>query len=297
MGDILRDRRKFSFARVECEFLRDPEINPQLKTLYSLLITYGPARIFPGHETLAKCLNVSRQTTIIWLKKLKNLHLIDWKRTGRSNEYEILGYDHHIANKNDVKPELHQMSSKTDISCKPGFTRSRSMKPDPSNQKKTSSPDDSLWPTDSNFPPREETTEEKPITATDPLTLAAECALRSEGKKSWTVTADAGGADPYQDGPLKAACAILRIDSDSLAEEEKRTWARQLRRITKAVKGGTPRLFVEACKAWSSAYEWKGKSGAPYSNVFRGAFPDDMAMLMRQVKSGTAHTAEVRISN
>lgn len=157
--------------------------------------------------------------------------------------------------------------------------------------------EEQLWPSHSNFSPREETTEEKPITTTDPLTLAAECASRSEGKKSWTVTADAGGADPYQDGPLKAACAILRIDPDSLAEEEKHTWARQLKRITKAVKGGTPRLFVEACKAWSSAYEWKGKSGAPYSNVFRGAFPDDLQMLMRQVKSGTVTTSEVRISN
>jgi len=99
-GDTLRDLRDVQFAMVESALLRDPSIPLPLKALYSLLITYGPDRIFPGQETLAKCLGVGRQFINEQLGKLRELQLVTWtQRPGTSNEYEILGYDHYLIEK------------------------------------------------------------------------------------------------------------------------------------------------------------------------------------------------------
>jgi len=96
---------------VEKDLLRDSTISPQCKTLYALLITYGPQNIFPGQQTLGDCLGTSRQTVSKWLGELRDRGLIDWdNRNGTSNKYYILGYDH----LQPVKQALHP--------CKPGFT-------------------------------------------------------------------------------------------------------------------------------------------------------------------------------
>jgi len=92
--DELHDERRVPFAMVESEFLKDPTFTPQEKALYSLLVTYGPQRIFPGQQTLADCLNVSRQSVIRWLNSLRSRGMIDWcNRIGTSNLYTILGYE------------------------------------------------------------------------------------------------------------------------------------------------------------------------------------------------------------
>jgi hypothetical protein len=134
---MIRDMRDLGFAQVESELLRDPTITPQCKALYGLLITYGPSRIFPGHETLAGCLGVKRRTVITWLAQLRELGLIDWKRRGStSNNYFILGYGNLLRLKlDDVIQGSQQMCNQDHNRCAPEITGSRSSYPDPVNNK------------------------------------------------------------------------------------------------------------------------------------------------------------------
>jgi hypothetical protein len=131
-----------------------------------------------------------------------------------------------------------------------------------------------------------EKTEEPP--PRDYLTDVVATYKRTKGKPSWTIPAGAGGADPYLDGPLLAACAILRITPESLAPKEQRSYASVIRTITEGVKDGTPELFIQACQMWAGyGPSWKGKTGPPYSSIRGDGFRDDMQMLMRQITSGT----------
>jgi hypothetical protein len=155
------------------------------------------------------------------------------------------------------------------------------------------------FPTDSNFSPRDDPTEQSSILEqTDPLSLAAECVKRGAAGRSWTVTGPEG-ADPYLDGPLTAACTILRISPTSLTEKEQRAYASVIRTITEGVKEGTPELFIQACQAWTKhGPVWKGKTGAPYSTVWAQGFQDDIGILMRQLQSGTITSGtHIRLTN
>jgi predicted transcriptional regulator len=268
----LRDLRGVPFAQVETELLKDPHITPQCKALYSLLVSYGPDRIFPGQETLADCLGVTRQTINTWLVKLRDLGLIGWDRRGSmSNQYYIYGYV-------NVKPDIQQMSSLDDIRCKAELTRSISTELDPSNQEE--SPIGDL--------PGEEIQKTEETPPRDYLTDVVAIYKRTKGKPSWTIPAEAGGADPYLNGPLMAACAVLRITPEALTEKEQRDYASVIRKIAEGVKDGTPELFIQACQMWSSCGPtWKGKTGPPYSSIRGDGFRDDMQILMRQITSGT----------
>jgi len=159
MSDTIRDLRDVQFAQVETDLLRDPEISTNLKALYSLLITYGPDRIFPGQDKLAACLGVTRETVNRWLKQLKDLYLVTWSpsKDAPTNEYAILGYAFHWRKRqgnDDVIVESHPSApvivgshpKEGDVivgsqgvcaqdhrGCDPTITRSRSSYPDPAN--------------------------------------------------------------------------------------------------------------------------------------------------------------------
>ena len=136
--------------------------------------------------------------------------------------------------------------------------------------------------------------------------MAAEVARRTGGKASWTV-AGPEGADPYLDGPLDAALRLLWEKRGDIDAELQTTWARQLRVIvegpakkgeTQPPKDGTPALFLKACRLWPKAYGWKeeDKDGKkkpvpPYTNVYNGAFVNDMRTLMRQIQGGKTGTS------
>ena len=137
-------------------------------------------------------------------------------------------------------------------------------------------------------PPQESILKQK-----DPISMAAEVARRTGGKASWTV-AGPEGVNPYINGPLDATCRIMGIRKGTLSDKEREQWARQLRTITEAIPDAGPDLFLRACKLWPKRYKWKDK-GAPYTNIFKGAFIDDMQMLMRQVLSGSS--SGIRITN
>lgn len=148
------------------------------------------------------------------------------------------------------------------------------------------------FPQNSNFPPREEPpAQESILTETDPLLMAAKVQERTGGKRSMTIPAAAGGADPYLDGPLSAACTIFRILPGALGEKEASMWAGKLQLITEGVKDGTPELFVQACRMWKDhGPSWKGRDCAPYSGPYSKAFGEDVQLLMRQIASGTITT-------
>ena len=87
------------------------------------------------------------------------------------------------------------------------------------------------------------------------------------------------------------------VSSPFASETQQATWARELRRITERVKGGTPELFTKAVRAWGThGPTFKGKTGAPYPNPFRKDFEQDIQHLMRQLLSETIqeyHVIEV----
>lgn len=281
----IRDLRHIQYAQVETELLRDPTISPQCKALYGLLITYGPERIFPGHQRLADCLGTSTKSIRRWLNQLRARGLIDWSRRGStSNEYTILGYANLmlIGHQRPIRSDTGDRTDRTQVTDDL----------DPVNQIQIKESPSKTFPSDSNFTPRPEAPpQESILEKTDMLSMSAEIVERTGGKKSMTVPAAAGGADPYQDGPLTAACSLFRISPESLGDDETKMWARKLQHITEAVKDGTPKLFVEACRMWADhGPAWKGKDCAPYPGPFVTAFGDDIQTLMRQIVSGTITT-------
>jgi len=134
----LRDLRDVQFAQVESGLLRDPRIPNGHARLYSILITYGPSRIFPGQTTLAKFLGVNRETVNRWMADLKRWRLITWVRRGStSNLYAILGYKDNVipdAHSDDVIAGAQKTCAEAHIKCDPTDTRSRSNDPDPLNE-------------------------------------------------------------------------------------------------------------------------------------------------------------------
>ena len=140
----LRDLRDVQFAQVESGLLRDPRIPYGHKALYSLLITYGPSRIFPGQGTLAGCLGVKRETVNRWLKEMKRCRLITWQyREGTSNLYAILGYDQYLRKVGVIleshlgttcDPTITPLCAEDHTWCDPTVTRSRSNELDQLNE-------------------------------------------------------------------------------------------------------------------------------------------------------------------
>ena len=125
----LQDKRTVPFAMVEVAFLRDPTFSTQEKAVYSLLITYGPERIFPGHQTLADQLGATRQSVIRWLNSLRERGMIDWdNREGTSNWYYILGYENV---QGGVTPVIQGCNTSDTPPCNTSDTRSRSIELDP----------------------------------------------------------------------------------------------------------------------------------------------------------------------
>jgi hypothetical protein len=261
---MIRDMRDMGYAQVESELLRDPTITPQCKALYGLLITYGPSRIFPGHETLAGCLGVKRRTVITWLTKLKALGLIDWaRREGTSNDYFILGYKNLLRLKLEGVIQGSQgVCNQDHRGCDLGDTGSRSPYPDPINKQSASADalpalttpeiveeSNDLWPGPRDGkeepPAREEEQKESILEQTDPLSMAAECAKRNGDVPSWAMNGD--GPDPWWE-PLKAFCTITHRPTDTMTGKTGKAWLRQFAKIGED-KGIPPPLMVQATTA------------------------------------------------
>jgi len=100
---ILNKTFRYGFGVTPFVILRNPKISDELKTLYILLLSYAwyNAQCFPGQETLAKDLGISRQSISKRLVKLKKLGLINWgKKRFNTNQYLL-----HIGIPEELIPE------------------------------------------------------------------------------------------------------------------------------------------------------------------------------------------------
>lgn len=254
---------------------------------------------WPTTETLAQKIRMSMRTVLRMVEQLESageLYVIHSRRNnryivrvGRNDDHirrVLVAHDYPIPDNlsydkvtyDNLSPDMCQtVTSHVTQPCHPN-------RQEPLHNRQEESPTGDLPGDDS------ELTDEPP--PRDYLTDLAAYHKRTKGKPSWTIPAAAGGADPYLDGPLVAACAILRITPESLTEKEQRSYASVIRTITEGVKDGTPELFIQACQMWAShGPTWKGKTGPPYANVRGDGFRDDMQMLMRQIISGTIEKA------
>jgi len=113
------------------------------------------------------------------------------------------------------------------------------------------------------------------------LAIRTEEAQAAEG--SWTVPAEAGGDDPWADGPVDAFCTVLaEIPPLLLADDKRRDWARKLAQIGEEWNRPpefivTPALMIKAIKAVpdDAKIGWK-----TYTNPFAGNFAHDIGPLL-----------------
>jgi hypothetical protein len=257
---------------VEAELLRDPRITPQCKALYSLLITYGPRRIFPSQQTLGKCLGVSRQTVKTWLDELKALGLITWTpRNGSSNEYDILGY----ANLQPVKPTLQGCKAQLTPPVKPTLHD-----PDPLIQiQELERPSTDVDDFSDLFdkPNGKPITTNLPATAQDPIELAAKTQEARAKEKQWTTPQ--ANADSWADKPLHGFCVLAT--RPELKESERKNWPRQLQKWAREWKA-TPDECYQCIKAIpDSEFHWM-----TFRSPFSNSFLEIMDAMISRIRAG-----------
>lgn len=119
---------------------------------------------------------------------------------------------------------------------------------------------------------------------TDPFLFAAEIEARGNGKRSWTVPAEAGGEDPYMHGPLSAACDVCEIPQDELSKDQQQSWADGLRDIAKEWRA-TPEEVTDAISRIRT--DESGVSYKSYSSPRQYSFASDVGKLI-----ATARCAE-----
>lgn len=111
------------------------------------------------------------------------------------------------------------------------------------------------------------------------LDRETEQAQQREG--AWTVPAEAGGADPWADGPVNAMCILAGIDPTTLASKDRRSWARQLHKIAddnSEFVAITPQVMVDAIQAIpESDIGWKASN---YKSPFKDGFIEDIRPLL-----------------
>lgn len=139
---------------------------------------------------------------------------------------------------------------------------------------------------DAMFPVGEEPPTEEPGRLTietgkeDPLSLAAKIYARTQGKESWTVTAEGGGADPWADKPVTALMGLASIAE--LPPKKRRDWARKLRELA-AAWDATPEQAARAIAAIRKDDEHSWRSiASPYEKQFAGVFD----VMLSRVVSG-----------
>jgi hypothetical protein len=299
-SDSIEDRRQKPWAMVEAELLRDPYLTPQCKALYGLLITYGPERIFPGHQTLADCMGVSRSSIIRWLGQMHVFGLIEWdRRTGTSNKYYILGYANYkrgvalveqgcsTSATGGVAPVEHDLDP---------LIQNQEPEKDPPAADSPPSGDlpwtepiegtaDNLWPTD-----------RPPTTPTQPRTkeqhqagvrLALETFEQNGGRPG---VADPTQGDPWADKPLKAFCVLVGQDVDQLKESKYRDWPRTLQKWAQTFGHTvTPQEAFQCIQGITqSEFNWMS-----FTSPRQTTFQETMDIMVGRLRGGKAFDAGI----
>jgi biotin operon repressor len=94
------------FTQIPNYVLRDGRLSFGARLTYTMLLSYAwqEGSCFPGQERIACDLGVSRQRISEYLRELRKVGYIDWKRRGlgKTNVYYVLDIEA------DVTPALHQ---------------------------------------------------------------------------------------------------------------------------------------------------------------------------------------------
>jgi len=106
------------------------------------------------------------------------------------------------------------------------------------------------------------------------LGLAAKCEQRSRGKEQWTVTPEAGGADPWANGPVTALMELAGVAE--LPDKKRRQWARKIAELA-AQWDATPERVTTAIKAIRDSDQgWRSITG-PHEKQFASVLDVMMA--------------------
>lgn len=93
---ILNESLKRGFTQLPNYVLRDKRLSFGARLAYAVLLSYAwqEDSCFPGQDRMAKDLGTSRRSINSYLKELKDVGFIDWKRRGltKTNVYYILDY-------------------------------------------------------------------------------------------------------------------------------------------------------------------------------------------------------------
>jgi hypothetical protein len=115
----------------------------------------------------------------------------------------------------------------------------------------------------------------------DYLQHCAQCAGTQQREGAWSVPPEAGGADPWQDGPVDVFCQVLAgIDPLKLPSKRRGQWARELARIAGENTVDdfviTPGIMIDSIRAIPNTR----LSHKVYTNPFAGNFDKDVAPLL-----------------
>jgi hypothetical protein len=136
------------------------------------------------------------------------------------------------------------------------------------------SPDPSLTVSESSILP--ETADKKERCQVDPLEHMLEVWQEREGKKSWTVPPEAGGADAFAGGPVDAFCEVLAgISPRKLPDKKRAGWAKRLRHIAEEWEATAEDMERAIRAVPDSDISWK-----TYKKPF-GAFGEDIGALLK----------------
>jgi hypothetical protein len=276
---------------VETALLRNPDITPQQKALYGLLITYGPQRIFPGQQTLADCLGATRQTVSRWLGELKETGLIGWeRRTGTSNKYYILGYENYNGGCNasvtgDVTPTLQGCNTHVTGDVTPVLHYLEPIKQEPTNQnqeQKDLPPAASLWPDDIASLGEPEPKPD-PVAAFKARHNPVEVMTGQETRRKRAQVEHPDYADPDHDddvwvGAFRVFCIsfLPGADIDRMPDKKRGGMVRELRRLAMEVRA-TPQRAIKGIRDLAALEAWMvGPAATPFNTRWAEAFQNTL---------------------
>jgi hypothetical protein len=122
-----------------------------------------------------------------------------------------------------------------------------------------------------------------------------DCARSAQARgngRSWTVPEDAGGFDPFEEGPLKSFCALIRMPFEQLPDKTRDDWSRQLRNIGRS-SDVTAEVVEQAIRALpSSEYSWMTPT-SPYQESFAAA----IGVLVGRIKAGMPLSARKQVTS
>lgn len=115
---------------------------------------------------------------------------------------------------------------------------------------------------------------------TDPLEMAAECAKRNDGDKSWTVPEEAGGKDLFEFKPFLGFCVLINAPPEQIPDKKKTQWTRQLHKVADEWHA-TPDELYQAIRAIpESEHHWRR-----FTSPYQEGFIETVGVMLMRVKA------------